>query len=104
MTHEHFSVHPDKLRTLSTDFKHVNDRLEGQVKQFADKAENVDSAFGVLSESTEALAKYVDMTRATVTSLQQLRKQLSGYAAGLNHTAANYEHTDAGQANAFKGA
>ncbi|MFE1765819.1 hypothetical protein ACFW81_16595 [Streptomyces angustmyceticus] len=49
MTHEHFSVHPDKPRALSTDFQHVNDRLAGQVKQFADKAENVDDAFGVLS-------------------------------------------------------
>ncbi|MGX7757841.1 WXG100 family type VII secretion target [Streptomyces angustmyceticus] len=104
MTHEHFSVDPDKLRALSTDFQHVNDRLAGQVKQFADKAENVDDAFGVLSESTEALAKYADMTRATVTSLQQLRGQLAGYAVGLHHSAANYEHADTGQATAFKGA
>ncbi|MFI0903924.1 WXG100 family type VII secretion target [Streptomyces sioyaensis] len=104
MAHEHFSVHPDKLRALSTDFKHVSDRIEGQVKQFADKAANVDDAFGVLSESTEALAKYVDMTRATVISLQQLRQQLAGYAAGLNHSATSYEHTDADQANKFRGA
>ncbi|MFI9078398.1 ESX-1 secretion-associated protein [Streptomyces sioyaensis] len=75
-----------------------------QVKQFADKAENVDDAFGVLSESTEALAKYVDMTRATVTSLQELRRQLDGYAAGLHHSAASYEHTDAEQAHKFGGA
>lgn len=64
----------------------------------------MDDAFGVLSESTEALAKYVEMTKATVTSLQQLRQQLAGYARGLDHSAASYEHTDAQHAAAFKGA
>ncbi|REK84649.1 ESX-1 secretion-associated protein [Streptomyces inhibens] len=103
MAHEHFTVHPNKLCALSRDFKHVESRLEGQINRFADKAENVDDAFGVLSESTEALAKYVEMTQATVKSLQQLHKQLAGYAAGLDHTAANYEHTDAQHAVEFKG-
>lgn len=81
-----------------------DNRLDEQVKRFADKAEKVDDAFGVLSESTEALAKYVEMTKATVTSLQQLRQQLAGYARGLDHSAASYEHTDAQHAAAFKGA
>ncbi|MEU9121166.1 type VII secretion target [Streptomyces sp. NPDC048506] len=104
MAQEHFTVHPEKLRTLSGDFTHAGDRLDEQVKHFADKAENVDDAFGVLSESTEALAKYLEMTQATVTSLQQLRQQLAGYARGLDHSAASYEHTDAQHAAAFKGA
>ncbi|MFE2161743.1 type VII secretion target [Streptomyces lydicus] len=103
MAHEHFTAHPDKLRNLSRDFKHVESRLAGQVNLFANKAENVDDAFGILSESTDALAEYVEMTRATVTSLQQLHQQLSGYAAGLDRTAANYEHTDAEHAAAFQG-
>ncbi|TXC93853.1 type VII secretion target [Streptomyces sp. ISID311] len=103
MAHEKFTAHPDKLRNLSRDFKHVESRLEGQVNQFAKKAENVDEAFGVLSESTETLAKYVEMTRSTVKNLQQLHQQLAGYAAGLDRTAANYEHTDAQHAAAFKG-
>ncbi|WP_329129590.1 type VII secretion target [Streptomyces caniferus] len=104
MTQEHFIVHPQKLRALSWDFTHADDRLDAQVKHFADKAENVDDAFGVLSESTEALAKYVEMTQATVTSLQQLRQQLAGYARGLTQSAASYEHTDAQHAAVFKGA
>ncbi|MFI1617043.1 WXG100 family type VII secretion target [Streptomyces lydicus] len=104
MAHEHFTVHPEKLRALSKDFTQNGERLDAQITHFADKAENVDDAFGVLSESTEALAKYVDMTRATVTSLQQLRRQLAGYARGLDHSAASYEHTDAQHAAAFKGA
>ncbi|WP_438486615.1 WXG100 family type VII secretion target [Streptomyces sp. S186] len=104
MTHEHFTVHPDKLRALSKDFTNTGDRLDEQVARFADKAENVDDAFGVLSESTEALAQYVEMTKATVHSLQQLRKQLAGYAGGLDHSAAGYEFTDAQHATMFKGA
>ncbi|MFE6689073.1 WXG100 family type VII secretion target [Streptomyces sp. NPDC057743] len=103
MAHDHFAAHPDKLRELSADFTHVGSRLEGQVSKFAGKAENVDDAFGVLSESTEALAKYVAMTQSTVKSLQQLHKQLAGYAAGLNRTAANYEHTDAQHAAELRG-
>ncbi|MFB6438922.1 type VII secretion target [Streptomyces sp. NPDC056411] len=102
MAAEHFSVHPEKLRGLSKDFTHTGDRLDGQIKHFAGKAENVDDAFGVLSESTEALAKYVEMTKATVTSLQQLRRQLAGYASGLDHSAAGYEHTDVQHAAGFK--
>ncbi|QTZ93846.1 hypothetical protein [Streptomyces auratus] len=39
MTHEHFGVHPDKLRALSTDFKHVSDRLEGQVDANANETD-----------------------------------------------------------------
>lgn len=104
MAQEYFSVHPEKLRALSRDFSHAGDRLDAQVKRFADKAENVDDAFGVLSESTEALAKYVEMTQATVTSLEQLRQQLAGYAKGLGQSAASYEHTDAQHAAVFKGA
>ncbi|MFF4607663.1 WXG100 family type VII secretion target [Streptomyces sp. NPDC001339] len=104
MAHENFTVHPEKLRALSKDFTHTGNRLDEQVKHFADKAENVDDAFGVLSESTEALAKYVEMTKATVHSLQQLRQQLAGYAKGLDHSAATYEHTDAQHATVFKGA
>ncbi|MFI0790214.1 WXG100 family type VII secretion target [Streptomyces lydicus] len=104
MAQEHFSVHPEKLRALSREFAHGGERLDAQVKHFADKAESVDDAFGVLSESTEALAKYVEMTQATVTSLQQLRQQLGGYARGLDHSAASYEYTDAQHAAAFKGA
>ncbi|MFE7785877.1 type VII secretion target [Streptomyces nigrescens] len=104
MAHEHFTVHPEKLRALSKDFTHTGDRLDAQIKHFADKAENVDDAFGVLSESTETLEKYVEMTQATVTSLQQLRQQLAGYARGLDHSAASYEHIDAQHAAAFKGA
>ncbi|MEU3988838.1 type VII secretion target [Streptomyces platensis] len=103
MAHEHFTAHPDKLRNLSRDFKHVEGRIQGQIHQFAKRAENVDDAFGVLSESTEALAKYVEMTRATVKSLQQLHQQLAAYAVGLDRTAANYEHTDAEHAAALKG-
>ncbi|QRX95836.1 WXG100 family type VII secretion target [Streptomyces noursei] len=104
MTHEHFTVHPDKLRALSKGFAHTADRLDEQVARFADKAENVDDAFGVLSESTEALAQYVEMTKATVHSLQQLCRQLAGYASGLDRSAAGYESTDAQHTAMFKGA
>ncbi|MGX1758356.1 WXG100 family type VII secretion target [Streptomyces lydicus] len=104
MPHDHFTVHPVKLRELSDDFTHVGMRLEGQVSKFAGKAEKVDDAFGVLGESTEALDKYVEMTQATVKSLQQLRKQLAGYATGLARTAANYEHTDTQHAAELRGA
>ncbi|MFF4955462.1 WXG100 family type VII secretion target [Streptomyces chattanoogensis] len=104
MAHQHFIAHPGKLRELSGDFENVGSRLEGQIGKFADKAENVDDAFGVLSESTEALAKYVEMTQATVKSLKQLHKQLAGYAAGLNHTATNYEQTDTQHAAELRGA
>lgn len=103
MAHNHFTVHPDKLRELSRDFKQVERRLEGKVGTFASAAVNVDGAFGVLSESTEALATYVEMTQATVKSLQRLREQLAGYAVGLDHNAANYEHTDARHAAGFRG-
>ncbi|MFI2240950.1 WXG100 family type VII secretion target [Streptomyces chrestomyceticus] len=103
MAHHHFTVHPEKLRSLSRDFEQVERRLAGKVGAFASAAENVDDAFGVLSESTEALAAYVEMTRATVRSLQHLREQLAGYAAGLGHNAAGYEHADAQHAAGFKG-
>ncbi|WP_234346006.1 ESX-1 secretion-associated protein [Streptomyces sp. NRRL F-5755] len=88
---------------MSHDFKQVGKRLEGKVSTFASTAESVDGAFGVLSESTEALAKYVEMTQATVESLKHLREQLAGYAAGLEHNAAGYEHTDAQHAAGFRG-
>ncbi|KWT63872.1 WXG100 family type VII secretion target [Streptomyces rimosus] len=104
MTKEHFAVHPEKLRSLSEAFTRTGARLEEQITAFAGRAENVDDAFGVLSESTEALQKYVEMVQATVVSLQQLRRQLAGYAGGLNHSAAAYEHAEARHASAFQGA
>ncbi|MFI0260236.1 WXG100 family type VII secretion target [Streptomyces sp. NPDC017056] len=103
MAHNHFTVHPDKLRELSRDFKQVERRLAGKVGTFASAAVNVDGAFGVLSESTEALTKYVEMTQATVKSLQHLREQLAGYAAGLDHSAASYEQTDAQHVAGLRG-
>ncbi|MFH9425235.1 hypothetical protein [Streptomyces sp. NPDC017529] len=45
-------------------------------------------------DRTSATATGSEAWRTTI-SLQGLREQLAGYAAGLDHNAASYEHTDA---------
>ncbi|MHB6910199.1 type VII secretion target [Streptomyces sp. CB02959] len=103
MTHEHFSIHPEPVTALGKDFTASADHLDNRISAFASRAENVDDAFGVMSESTETLSQYVEMTRHTVTSLQQLRTGLQHYAAGLQHTVATYQASDAAQAQQFGG-
>ncbi|MFI0155650.1 ESX-1 secretion-associated protein [Streptomyces lydicus] len=103
MAHEHFSIHPEPVTALAQDFTSSSDRLDGRISAFASRAEKVDDAFGVMSESTEVLAQYVDMTRHTVTSLRQLSAGLKHYAAGLHHTVSSYRSADAAQAQQFGG-
>ncbi|MGX1760871.1 type VII secretion target [Streptomyces lydicus] len=103
MAHEHFSIHPEPVSSLAKDFTASADQLDDRIRAFATRAENVDDAFGVMSESTEALSRYVEMTHHTVTALQQLRAGLQHYAAGLNHTVASYQGADAAQAQQFGG-
>ncbi|MFE7313100.1 MULTISPECIES: ESX-1 secretion-associated protein [unclassified Streptomyces] len=103
MAHEHFSLHPEPVEALAKDFISSSDHLDGRISTFATRAENVDDAFGVMSESTEVLSQYVEMTRHTVTSLRQLSAGLKHYAAGLQHTVASYQEVDSAQAQQFGG-
>ncbi|GGX36647.1 type VII secretion target [Streptomyces noursei] len=103
MAHEHFSIHPGPVTALSKDFTASANHLEGSISTFAARAENVNDAFGVMSESTDALAKYVEMTRRTVDALKELRSGLQHYAEGLHHTVAAYQASDAAQAQQFGG-
>ncbi|MFF7412023.1 ESX-1 secretion-associated protein [Streptomyces lydicus] len=103
MAHEHFSIHPEPVTGLATDFASSSDHLDGRISAFASRAENVDDAFGVMSESTEVLSQYVEMTRHTVTSLRHLSAGLKNYAAGLHHTVATYRESDSAQAQQFGG-
>ncbi|MDH6118694.1 methyl-accepting chemotaxis protein [Kitasatospora sp. GAS204A] len=104
MAGSHFSIQPDKVSALGADFHSSADTLGGQIGTFESKAENVNDAFGVLSESTAVLQQYVAMTQATVTSLRQLQTQLQQYSAGLDQTAANYRKTDQHHAKKLRGA
>jgi uncharacterized protein YukE len=103
MAHEHFSIHPGPVNALADDFTASADHLDGRVKAFATRAENVNDAFGVMSESTEALSKYVAMTQSTVTALRQLSIGLRNYAAGLHHTVVSYQGADSAQSQHFGG-
>ncbi|BDM74487.1 hypothetical protein HEK616_79740 (plasmid) [Streptomyces nigrescens] len=77
--------------------------MDDRITTFATRAENVDDAFGVMSESTEVLSQYVEMPRHTVTSLRQLSAGPRHYAAGLQHTATSYQASDSAQAQQFGG-
>ncbi|WP_328688640.1 ESX-1 secretion-associated protein [Streptomyces caniferus] len=103
MTHDHFSLHPEPVNALARDFTSSSERLDSRIGLFASRAENVDDAFGVMSESTEVLSQYVEMTRSTVTSLRELGAGLKHYAAGLHHTVASYQGADVEQARKFGG-
>ncbi|WP_369359040.1 WXG100 family type VII secretion target [Streptomyces sp. cg2] len=103
MAHEHFSIHPEPVTALAKDFTASADHLESRVGDFAKQAENVDDAFGVMSESTEALTQYVEMTQHTATTLRELSAGLRNYAAGLHHTVASYQGADSDQAQQFGG-
>ncbi|MFE0457643.1 type VII secretion target [Kitasatospora sp. NPDC058965] len=91
MVADHFHIEPDKVTALSADFHSCAGTLSGQITTFANKAENVNDAFGVMAESNDALQKYVEMTRATAVSLQQLQAQLEGYSQALATTVKNYQ-------------
>jgi hypothetical protein len=103
MAHEHFSIHPGPVNALGNDFTASGDHLDGRISAFAMRAENVNDAFGVMSESTQALSTYVEMTRNTVTALRQLRTTLQNYAEGLHHTVTAYQATDSAPAQQFGG-
>ncbi|WP_274916634.1 WXG100 family type VII secretion target [Streptomyces sp. WZ-12] len=103
MPHEHFSIHPEPVTALAKDFTASADHLDSRVSDFAKRAENVDDAFGVMSESTEVLSQYVEMTRHTATSLQELCTGLRNYGSGLHHTMASYQGADIAQAQQFGG-
>ncbi|MFG2141531.1 ESX-1 secretion-associated protein [Streptomyces sp. NPDC048650] len=103
MAHEHFSIHPEPVTALAKDFTSSSGHLDGRIDAFAARAENVNDAFGVMSESTEVLSQYVEMTRNTVTSLRRLSAGLRHYAAGLQHTVASYHGADFVQAQQFGG-
>ncbi|WP_030372048.1 type VII secretion target [Streptomyces rimosus] len=103
MVHEHFSIHPAPVTALARDFTASSERLDDRISTFATRAENVNDAFGVMSESTEVLSQYVEMTRQTVTSLRQLSAGLRHYAAGLQYTVASYQGSDSAQAQQFGG-
>ncbi|MGC0311885.1 ESX-1 secretion-associated protein [Kitasatospora acidiphila] len=94
MVADHFHIEPAKVTAVSADFSSSSKGMDGQLSTFATKAENVNDAFGVLAESTEALGKYVQMTQATVTSLRQLQNQLEGYSLGLAAVVKAYKATD----------
>ncbi|MCC9310880.1 ESX-1 secretion-associated protein [Kitasatospora sp. RB6PN24] len=94
MVADHFHIEPAKVTAVSADFSSSAKTMDGQLTTFATDAENVNDAFGVLAESTEALGKYVQMTQATVTSLRQLQTQLQGYSAGLAATVKAYKDAD----------
>ncbi|PYC68027.1 ESX-1 secretion-associated protein [Streptomyces tateyamensis] len=94
MVADHFHIEPGKVEALSADFHSAAVTLGGQITAFGSKAENVNDAFGVLAESTDALQKYVTMTQATVVSLQQLQAQLEGYSQALATTVTNYQTAD----------
>lgn len=103
MTHDHFSIHPGPVKALAGDFMASADHLDGRISAFATRAENVNDAFGVMSQSTEALSKYVAMTQSIVTALRQLSAGLRNYAEGLHHTVASYQAADAAQSRQFGG-
>ncbi|KIZ15340.1 type VII secretion target [Streptomyces natalensis] len=103
MAHEHFSIHPEPVTALAKDFTSSSDHLDDRISAFASRAENVDDAFGVMSESTEVLSQYVEMTRHTVMSLRQLSAGLKNYATGLDRTVATYHESDSAQAQQFGG-
>ncbi|MFH8634947.1 ESX-1 secretion-associated protein [Streptomyces lydicus] len=103
MPHEHFSIHPEPVNALARDFTSSSEHLDSRIIAFTSRAENVNDAFGVMSESTEVLSQYVEMTRNTVASLRQLSAGLKHYAAGLQHTVASYHGADAEQARKFGG-
>jgi hypothetical protein len=94
MADDHFHIEPGKVTALSADFHTQAQTLGGQITAFGSKAENVNDAFGILAESTAALQQYVQMTQATVTSLQGLQAQLQGYSEGLAATVKAYQKTD----------
>jgi uncharacterized protein YukE len=102
-TSEHFFIDPPQITALAHDFSSSSSELRGKVSAFATRAENVNDAFGVMSQSTDALAKYVQMTQSTVTALQGLVGALDQYAAGLQQTVANYQATDHAHAQQLGG-
>lgn len=104
MAGDHFFIQSTRITALSRDFTHASSDLGTEIDGFATSAENVNDAFGVLSESTEALTKYVEMTQATVTSLRQLQQHLEKYSEGLKQTVTNYQAGDQAQAQSFGGA
>nr|WP_202446595.1 type VII secretion target [Streptomyces sp. SID5468] len=95
---EHFFIEPGRVTALADDFSSSGRQLGGKVQAFASGAENVDDAFGVMSQSTDALAAYVRMTQSTVTALRSLVHALDQYATGLRQTVTDYQAVD--QANA----
>ncbi|MEY9944631.1 type VII secretion target [Kitasatospora sp. GAS1066B] len=103
MAGSHFSIQPDRVTAVGGDFHTASNSLGGQIDTFAGAAENVNDAFGVLSESTACLQKYVAMTQATVTSLRQLQSQLQQYSDGLDQTAKHYQQTDQHHAKKLRG-
>jgi uncharacterized protein YukE len=103
MTDEHFAIDPAPVSSLADDFTASASFLDGRITEFAARAEKVDDAFGVLAESTEALAKYVEMTQSTVTALRELSAGLATYAEGLRQNVAAYQESDTAQAQRFGG-
>jgi uncharacterized protein YukE len=91
---DHFYIDPQPVNALAADFTSSASQLRTKVSAFAAQAENVNDAFGVMSQSTEALAKYVQMTQSTVTALQGLANALDHYATGIDQTVASYQATD----------
>ncbi|MDH6131682.1 hypothetical protein P3T37_001056 [Kitasatospora sp. MAA4] len=102
MADDHFFIDPVKVSALGADFHSTSTGLDPKIKTFGTNAENVNDAFGILAESTAALQKYVAMTQATVTSLQQLSTQLQGYSDALAQTVTAYQKADQAHATQLK--
>ncbi len=101
LPHQQFAFHPEPVTALAKDFTASAGHLDGCIGDFAERAENVDDSFGVLSESTGTLSPYVEMTRHTTTALQKLSAGLRNYAAGLHHNLASYQDTESARAQQF---
>ncbi|MCX9191163.1 hypothetical protein C3Y87_07015 [Carbonactinospora thermoautotrophica] len=85
---------PARMKQIADAIKQTAEAFQAKVNEFGRVAPDVDDAFGVMSESTEALREYVSLAQHAAEDLEKLHQRLAGLAAVVEAAAKNYTTAD----------
>lgn len=89
-----FLVAKEYLHDLATEFQQAADRLASLAPAFQNNVLEIGEAFGALGVCTGAASQYQSLVEHTAHGLGELEQALAADAAGLEHTAEQYDQVE----------
>jgi hypothetical protein len=103
---DEFFISRDGLHSLSRAFNSEAEKIGEELAKFKPKTdgEAIHDGFGVLTESEQVTASYIDLAAHISAAVSGLQRHLHAIADGIDKNAANTEAADEKMSHLFNGA